>query len=284
MPSATDLQPQADHPTRHTLVRPDCTLSYLDFGGTGPILIALHGHFGCARNFARLAQDLSPAHRVIALDQRGHGWSTHPEDCSRAAYISDILALADQLSPAQPVDLLGHSLGGVNAYQFAARHPQRIRRLIVEDIGTAVRRTAPLGLDWPRRFASLWLLQASLAPSGIGHDQHFIDSLNEFEDGWGFRFDPAWIARSQAAVQGDWSQDWQAVSAATLLIRGRHSWATTRHNLEQMAHQHPDCELIELEAGHTVHNDQPTAFAEAVAAFLAAQQGKTHAARLTQTT
>ena len=44
--------------------------------------------------------------------------------------------------------LLGNSLGGVNAYQFAARHPERVKALIIEDIGTDEIEAAVLGAQW----------------------------------------------------------------------------------------------------------------------------------------
>jgi pimeloyl-ACP methyl ester carboxylesterase len=48
-------------------------LAYVDFGGDGAPILALHGHFGRARMFAPLAAALAPAYRVISLEQRGHG-------------------------------------------------------------------------------------------------------------------------------------------------------------------------------------------------------------------
>ncbi|MEV4947895.1 alpha/beta fold hydrolase [Streptomyces sp. NPDC053755] len=71
---------------------------------------------------------------MIALDQRGHGESDRAADYERSGHVGDITALLDHLGVAE-VALLGHSLGGVNAYQFAARRPERVTALIVEDIG-----------------------------------------------------------------------------------------------------------------------------------------------------
>jgi len=93
------------------LDRPDARLSWLDFERPGRLRLCLHGHFGRGRNFAPLAASLSGRDRVIALDQRGHGWSSHPENCSRAALDS----ILDHLMPDTPVHMPGHSLGGLNA-------------------------------------------------------------------------------------------------------------------------------------------------------------------------
>ena len=53
-------------------------LSYLDFGGTGQPLLALHGHLDQGLMWSGLAAALAPGWRVIAPDQRGHGDSTGP--------------------------------------------------------------------------------------------------------------------------------------------------------------------------------------------------------------
>jgi len=90
------------------------TLSYLDAGGTAPVLIALPSHWMEAVTFAPLAKALAPAWRVVALDQRGHGYSDHaPRDrgYTRDAYLSDVAALYAHLGIDTAV-LLGNSLGG----------------------------------------------------------------------------------------------------------------------------------------------------------------------------
>jgi pimeloyl-ACP methyl ester carboxylesterase len=258
---------------RHFFEHRNVQLSYLDAGNDAPvddtpILLALHGHFGCARNFAPLAAALAPHYRVIALDQRGHGWSSHPEDCSRDAYIADVLAWIAHLQIAKPVAILGHSLGGINAYQFAARHPERVSKLVVEDIGTRVARMVDFAADWPHRYDSLPDLLALLQAKGLGGDRHFLDSAAEFEDGWGFRFDPQWMARSQRALAGEYRDDWRSLRCPTLLIRGSTSWATREEDLRWMQENHLDCRYQKFNAGHTIHDELPEQFNAAVKDFL----------------
>ena len=57
---------------RHQFQHGDLTLSYLDTGGVGETLIALHSHWMEGQTFASLAAALAPEWRVVALDQRGH--------------------------------------------------------------------------------------------------------------------------------------------------------------------------------------------------------------------
>jgi esterase len=256
--------------SRLAFTREGTRLSYVDFGGPGRPLVALHGHCGCARNFAPLALALAPDWRVIALDQRGHGWSHRPRACDRAAYVADAVAFLDHLGVG-PVPLLGHSLGGVNAYQLAARRPDLVAALIVEDVGARIGPAPPDGGAWPGRVESLSTLLEFLSGRGGGLERHFLDSLVEREDGWGLRFDPAWVARSRAALVGDWTADWTASTCPALLLHGTRSRVLSAAEAGRMAAERPHTTLVTLDAGHTIHDDRPAEYAAAVAGFLAGQ-------------
>jgi pimeloyl-ACP methyl ester carboxylesterase len=125
------------HMQRYEFQHDNLTFSYLDSGGPGPAVVALHGHWMEAKTFDPLAETLAPVWRFIALDQRGHGNTSHAVSYARKDYLGDISALLDHLGINQAV-MLGHSLGGVNAYQFAALYPQRVRGLVIEDIGADI--------------------------------------------------------------------------------------------------------------------------------------------------
>lgn len=99
---------------RHVFQHNGLTLSYLDSGGNGQMLIALHAHWMEGITFAPLAATLAPQWRVVALDQRGHGYSDHAATYTRVDYIGDIVALFAHLGLKEPVVMLGNSLGGVN--------------------------------------------------------------------------------------------------------------------------------------------------------------------------
>src|SRR5438477_7078400 len=127
------------------------TLSYLDAGGKGETIIALHAHWMEAQTFTSLARSLSPQWRVIALDQRGHGYSDHASSYTRDDYLRDLAALYDHLGIRRAI-LLGNSLGGVNAYQFATRYPDRVQALVIEDIGVVVKDEISFVLNWTGTF------------------------------------------------------------------------------------------------------------------------------------
>lgn len=111
--------------------------------------------------FAPLAEALAPQWRVIALDQRGHGESERAQSYQRADYVADIAAFHRHLGLG-PVLVLGHSLGGVNAYQYAARHAGQVTALIVEDVGAVVNADWSLATRLPRQVPSRQALASAL--------------------------------------------------------------------------------------------------------------------------
>ncbi|MFF4367116.1 alpha/beta fold hydrolase [Streptomyces sp. NPDC001594] len=240
-------------------------LSYLDFGGPGEPLVALHGHYNEASAFAPLARALAPRWRVVALDQRGHGESDPAPRYGRDDYTADLLAFHRHLGTG-PVPVLGHSLGGVNAYQFAGRHPDRVARLIVEDIGAVV------DCDWSftTRLPVTAPTRRALAEA-LGAAAPYLEcSFRQRERDWGFSFRTEDTVASQKALNGDHWADWTAVACPTLLVRGtRSDELTAGHARDMTARRGGRVRLVELAAGHVVHHDAAEPFAAEVAAFLA---------------
>lgn len=246
----------------------DVRLAYVDFGGKGSSLLALHGHFSCSRTFSDLAEALHQKWHVVALDQRGHGWSDRPEDYSREAYIGDLAAAINDLGLA-PAVVLGHSLGGLNAYQLAARHPELVRALIVEDIGADIPKLPYWVEDWPERFRTVKDVLRFLAERGMANDPYFLESLVEYRDGWGFRFKYDHMIRSEHLIEGNWWSDWLASDCPVLLLHGHQSWALKTAHAREMANRRPNTRLVEFpDSGHTIHDDNPTGFCAAVEGFL----------------
>ncbi|MEU5598892.1 alpha/beta hydrolase [Streptomyces sp. NPDC020298] len=254
--------------TRAELVIDGRRLSYLDFGGTGRPIVALHGHLSEGASFAHLAQALGPDWRLIAPDQRGHGESDRAADYSRDGYLGDIEALRDHLG-LERVVLLGHSLGAINAYQFAARHPERVTALV--DVEGA----ASLGLEGPNPFAFL-LDQPYQAPTreallaGLGPAApYFADRLRKNADGtWRLPFHPQDMYRSEDLVHGDHWADWTATDCPALLIHGTKG-IIPPEQIQAMVERRPGTRPVELDADHLIPTTAPDAFAAAVKAFLA---------------
>ncbi len=240
------------------------TFSYLDAGGPGRPLVALHSHWLEGATYVPLAAALAPEWRVIALDQRGHGYSDHAPSYTREDYIGDVAALFSRLGLDDAV-LLGNSLGGVNAYQFAARYPDRVRALIVEDIGAEVSEDTSFVLAWVGTFPTREALAERIGSRFL---PYLEESFRQTPQGWRLAFDPHDMVVSQRHVNGDHWDDWLATTCPALLIRGEESRLTRPAHLEQMATRRPNTRLQTLQGGHIIHVDNPAGFTEAVQAFL----------------
>jgi esterase len=248
---------------RHNFQHNGLNFSYLD-SGFGETLIALHSHWMEGQTFASLAAALAPGWRVIALDQRGHGYSDHASTYTREDYLGDLDALFAHLRISRAV-LLGNSLGGVNAYQFAARHPDYVRALIVEDIGAVIGDDTSFALSWSGVFATRQELEERIGPRFF---PYLKDSVRSVTSGWRLAFEPRDMVRSQTHLNGDHWADWLASTCPALLIRGDNSRVTTQEHVEEMVRRRPDTRLRVLQGGHVVHFDNPSGFNAAALEFL----------------
>src|SRR5262245_25108709 len=101
--------------------------------GEGFPLLILHGLFGSSDNWRILSKTFEQHYKVFALDLRNHGSSPHDNDASYPAMARDIAEFFDEQQFGEAF-ILGHSMGGKAAMQFANDFPQRVRRLVVADI------------------------------------------------------------------------------------------------------------------------------------------------------
>jgi len=250
-------------------------LSYLDFGGDSDrVLLMLHGYMAGARSFAELAARFQDW-RVVCLDQRGHGWSDHSpgKEYAREDYVNDIANLIRSELGGRAVTILGHSLGGLNAYQFAARYPDMVNALIVEDIGAEIQADFSFANKLPVRSASLKELRASLAGAGLRAIDYFAESVFEDELGWGFRTDLEGLRVSVPQSNGVFWEDWLGSSCPILLIHGAKSFILTTEQARRMEERRPGTKLIVFEhCGHGVHADDLDGYYDAVNEFLNERQ------------
>jgi pimeloyl-ACP methyl ester carboxylesterase len=103
--------------------------------GTGPTVVLVHGITSSSRTWSTVMPALAEHYDVIAPDLLGHGMSAKPRgDYSLGAYASGIrdLLVALELPSAT---IVGHSLGGGIAMQFAYQFPERMERLVLVDSG-----------------------------------------------------------------------------------------------------------------------------------------------------
>jgi 3-oxoadipate enol-lactonase len=212
-------------------------LAYRTWGPAGaPPLVLLHALGEQSSDWAAVAAALAPSWRVYAPDLRGHGASDWPGGYTIEQLATDLGAFTDALGLDQ-VALAGHSVGAPPAYLYAARHPDRVSHLILED-------PAP---PWPRapRFPE--------RPAGpLAFDWAATALSNEFTD----------------PQVSSWRDALTQVRAPSLLVAGGPASHVDQEQLATMARLIPRCRLVTIPAGHLVHAARPAEFTEALTGFL----------------
>ena len=108
-------------------------LNYKEFGAGEPVII-LHGLFGTLDNWQTIAKQLAEEYTVFILDLPDHGRSPHTEGVINYEKMADALAEFLQNHWIYETRLIGHSMGGKLAMQFALSHPDIVKKLVVVDI------------------------------------------------------------------------------------------------------------------------------------------------------
>ena len=250
----------------------DVRLEALDFGGSGPGALLLHGLAGTAREWDDTATWLADTHRVVALDQRGHGRSERrPADVSRAAFVADAVAAIEQLDLA-PVVLIGQSLGGHTAFLVAADRPDLVRGLVVAEASPAEEK--PGQAEEIRSLLSSWPEFASRdsAEEFFGRDtpvgRAWARNLDETEGGLVPAFEIDVMVEAIAAAEAACWDEWRRIRAPALIVRGEGGDLLEEEAVE-MARALPASGLVTVPGRHDIHLDAPGAWRAAVEAFLA---------------
>lgn len=248
-------------------------LACRDWGGSGPPVVMLHGLAGHAAEWDDLAQALSPRHRVVAVDQRGHGAAErHPRDVSRAAYVADVVAVGDQLGLRHPV-LVGQSLGGHTAMLAAATRPDLVCALVLVEAGAggpspSIQADIGAWLDgWPTPFPSR--SAAAEFFGGGSHGEGWTAGLEQRDDGWWPRFDRDVMVASMAelARRSFWDE-WARITCPTLAVFGQRGFLPPQE-IDDMFRSRPELLAVSVPgAGHDVHLDRPDALRRVVRRFL----------------
>jgi pimeloyl-ACP methyl ester carboxylesterase len=253
----TRLQPTAKHLTIHGL-----RLRYLEWGRPEALpIICVHGYTSSAEAFNAVARRLEDRGHIIAMDVRGHGESAWSPDGAYqyADQAGDLAALVDRLGIERFV-LIGTSMGGIIAMAYAAQHPQRLRGLVLNDIGPEIEvgstRITGLVGSRPADFASLdeameYRRQTSpITAARPLEDQHetALGVLRQRPDGrWAWKMDPAYIeqrVRRGAPVRPQLWPALETLPCPTLVVWGTDSDVLSEAQANRMTAALPKGELV----------------------------------------
>jgi pimeloyl-ACP methyl ester carboxylesterase len=250
---------------------------YLERGAPGlPPVLMLHGGAQTAHSFDEVAPALARDHRVVCLDQRGHGDTDWAPRYRREDFVADVAAVLEHLGWDEAT-LVGMSLGGLNAMAFAAAYPACVRGLVVVDVVPSV---AQAGRDAianqlaVHEFASL---DEAVARAHAFNPRRTIENIRErlghamreCPDGrWRYRFDPA-IGSEMGDLERLW-WDVGRIRCPALLVRGAESPVVTAEAARRFLAAVPGSRCVEVAgAGHSIMGDNPDGFLAAVRPFLA---------------
>jgi esterase len=269
-------------PASRTLDVNGLRVHYLDWGNLGaPPILCVHGYTSSAQAFNALARRLRDRHHVVAPDVRGHGesgWSPS------GAYqyenqVGDLAALVDKLGLAR-FTLVGTSMGGIIAMAYAGAHPDRLARLLINDIGPDVevgsQRITQMVGSRPDEFATLddaMVYRRQMSPIVAGRspeDQRelALGVLRQRPDGrWIWKMDPEYVRQRVRTGAPQRPALWpalQRVTCPTLVVWGSDSDVLSESQARRMVAALPKGELVTVPGvGHA-----PTLVEPAVVAAL----------------
>ncbi|MFJ3306439.1 alpha/beta fold hydrolase [Streptomyces sp. NPDC086549] len=201
-----------------------------------PPLVLLHALGEDSGDWGTVAPALARGRRVYALDLRGHGRSDWPGEYSLELMRADVIRFLDVLG-LHRVDLVGHSMGGIVAYLVASEQPERVARLVLEDVSaprprpatTPVRPEGDLTFDWAMVLAVRCQIDTPPAT---------------------------------------WLEGLDGITAETLVVAGGPGSHVPQNGVAELARLIPRGRMVTIPVGHLVHDAAPEAFTEAVSGFL----------------
>lgn len=251
----------------------------------GPKWVFVHGLMGFLSNWKKITSSLEPTAQCLIYDQRGHGRSFKPETGYQPEdYAQDLFELTEALGWDR-FNLVGHSMGGRNALVFTDLYPQKVEKLVIEDIGPEANPAATtyyenlLGLiptpfpsrEAARHFFHNEFLQKAVTkepPSVLG--AFFYANLVEVNGQWDWRFSKKGILESVLA--GRIRDRWEEVlrlKTPTLWVRGGLSKELSRENFAKILSANKMIQGVEIVgAGHWIHSEKPQEFTEALRNFV----------------
>lgn len=259
---------------------------YYQIAGSGPPLVLLHGFTGSSSNWRHLLPLFAGRYRAIAIDLLGHGQTGAPQNPQRYRMdkvATDVVELLAALT-AEPVHLLGYSMGGRLALFLALAAPERVRSLILEssspgletEAGRAARRQQDHALadSIEREGIDAFVARWEKLPL-FASQQALPESTRQALRQQRLQNRPQGLANSlRGKGTGEQPSLWDRLNELTLpvlVLTGALDEKFTAIG-QRMIQRLPAAQLeVIAGAGHTVHLEQPELFGERVLAFLAKQ-------------
>ena len=255
-------------------------IHYLEWGNPdNPPLIMLHGIGRIAHSFSHIAPNFAADYHVMAVDMRGHGDSGWSPDGAYLVrdYVSDIEAMAEEMD-LRNIVIWGNSTGGRVAQMFAGLQPERMRAVIVEDVGPerprsiANRLAGQIERDDANGWASVEELTEQLLRQNSGTNPEVSRAYARF--GSKPRGDGRIVWKRDPAIGNDFVplQHWpyiRRITAPIIYILGGNSSIVPVETQAELRRVLPQVEIVTMPGlGHYPSQENPEGFLEIVDQFL----------------
>lgn len=243
-------------------------LHYKTYGEkSNPSLCIIHGLFGSLDNWMTLSKMWSVSHYVIALDVRNHGRSFHSDSMRFEDLCRDILNVLDNESIEKTI-LLGHSMGGKIAMEFAAIYPERLEKLAILDVAPYV---------YPPHHSEVFHMLDHIALEEFDSRQAIEVAMSKYLKSIStIQFMAKNIRRNESTMRFEWKFNYPVLErdyiyliqwmpsrgydGQTIFIGGERSDYITKETGIYIFDLYPNAELEYIpNAGHWIHADNPSA-------------------------
>lgn len=243
--------------------------------GSGQPLIILHGLFGSLDNWMTLAKKLSISYEVFIVDARNHGQSPKSEEFNYEVMADDLYAFLIEHQIIDPF-ILGHSMGGKTAMQFAINYPTKITKLIVVDIApkaypihhqTIIDGMLSLNFNLIKTRSEADKQLSKYIPE-LAVRQFLLKNLY-----WtatktlDWRFNLSVIAKNIENV-GVPLKSSTPFYKPTLFVRGKISNYIIPDDYDEIKKIFPKAKIESLNCGHWIHAEKPIEFEQLLVSFL----------------
>ena len=247
--------------------------------GQGKPLFILHGLFGSSDNWQTLGKKFAEHFEVFLIDQRNHGQSFHSEEWNYTAMSNDLVDIMEENGLGK-ISIIGHSMGGKTAMQFAIHHPEKVEKLVVVDIAPKYYPIhhreildALLSIDLSKvstRKEAEQLLSQKIKEPGVLQfllKNLFWKDVQNNQLAWCFNLDV--INRKIEIVGEEQNAELNPITAPSLFIRGDKSNYILDADFASIKKSFLHASLATIaNSRHWVQAEQPALFYEAVMAFL----------------
>lgn len=244
--------------------------------GSGQPFIILHGYFGMSDNWKSLGAKFSENFEVHLIDQRNHGRSFHSEDFDYELLVEDLHKYIQHYQLKNAI-LLGHSMGGKVAMQFAVTYPELVDKLLVADISPrfykphhedilAALNAVNFSLHNTRKKVED-VLRIYIKEEGTL--QFLLKNVYwKHKDELAFRFNLQSLMEHNGEV-GEALPSFTVYNGETLFLKGENSNYLTKDDKTLIEAHFPNLKMVTIKnAGHWLHAENPIQFYGEVINFL----------------